>query len=265
MEGAKTNSNIGAMEKMKNSTFLGRRFRERLYLLTTFPIAVLAFWVVRTVLFGGGFLPFMVVLLLAVLTFSQRFGAFEIKRTNWATKNTIDSPVGSWFTHGFWTWDGVKERITSVNAWFVIAYVFAAAFFSGLAVVLMVTAWVSFIVLLFATELIGSDVSSWSTSFDFNEPELKGQLGLSLNNGQAQLSFENLKAAGETLPNSLTWNYTSGLTIFIASFFVLLSLLLVPVISRHMQEITLNLLGDSGLADKFSAKLSTWRSKRSSN
>ena len=111
-----------------------KMFHDRLFIVTTFPVALFAFWLVQMTFWGGGFLPFMLLLLLALLTAAEYFVEFEIRRTNKIMNAGIEQPVRPWYSTPFWSWDGAKQRITSSKAWFAIAYVFAAIFFSSIGV-----------------------------------------------------------------------------------------------------------------------------------
>ena len=105
-------------------SFLGRRFREYAFLLTTFPIAILLFVLVQ-VGFATVFLPLAVLLLLALLTAMERVAAFEVRRTNWFLRTDF-RVVDNWFSNPFVSWDGAKERVTSLRSWMAIGYVFVA-------------------------------------------------------------------------------------------------------------------------------------------
>ncbi len=236
------------------------RFRERVLIVTTFPIAAFAFSVVRSVLFGGGFLPLMVLLLLALLTFAEIFNAFEIRRVNWALKSSIAPPARPWFVSGFWTWDGAKERITSVRSWFVFIYVAAAAFFSSLGIGLMVCAWIAFVVLLFATKVFTP--GDWSQTFSVSDPDMTGHVDAHVGNGAVNLVFTHLDRGQAQVIDHLSWNYTSRATIAIALGFIALSWALVPVISRQIRELATSLLGDSGAVESFTSRLSNWIERR---
>ena len=95
---------------------ISRFFRNRFYLITTFPIALLAFWVIQLTFFGGGFLPFMILLLLGILAGAEYFADFEVARANKFLKAEIPMPDRPWYITKFWTWDGVKERLSSARS-----------------------------------------------------------------------------------------------------------------------------------------------------
>ena len=245
---------------MTKTSFIGMRFRERLLIVTTFPIAVFAFSVVRSILFDGGFLPLTVLILLALLTFAEAFNAFEIRRTNWALKSEIAPAPRPWFSSGFWTWEGVRERITSVRSWFVFLYVAAAAFFSSIGIGLMVCAWIALVVLLFATKVFTP--GDWTQTFDVSDPDMSGQINAHVSNGSVHIVFSHLDRGTALITDHLSWTYTSRATIAISLGFIALSLALVPVIARQLRELAKSLLGDSGAVESFSSKLVNWLERR---
>lgn len=104
--------------------FVRRRLREYAYLLTTFPIAVALFVLVQ-IGFATVFLPLAVFLLLGLLTVMEPIARFEIRRTN-ALLKTDFRTIDNWFSKPFFSWDGAKERVTSLRSWMAIGYVFVA-------------------------------------------------------------------------------------------------------------------------------------------
>ena len=104
--------------------FVRRRLREYAYLLTTFPIAVALFVLVQ-IGFATVFLPLAVFLLLGLLTVMEPIARFEIRRTN-ALLKTDFRVIDNWFSKPFFSWDGAKERVTSLRSWMAIGYVFVA-------------------------------------------------------------------------------------------------------------------------------------------
>ena len=245
---------------MSNPSFVGMRFREWLFILTTFPIAVIAFWVVRQVLFGGGFLPIMILLMLVLLTFAQVFGAFEIRRTNWALKTNFIGPIRPWFASGFWTWDGVKERITSINSWFVLLYVFIAAFLSSLGITLMVSVGLGLFILVFATRLVTID--SWSASYGIFEQDVNGQLRLQIHDNVLRIFFLDFKSGKIPVTHYVSWDLTSGWTVLATFGFILSGIIFVPILARQLRNFVEKLLGDSGLDQISREKIAQRQEKR---
>ena len=224
----------------------------RLFLITTFPIALLAFWLVIAAFFSGGFLPFMVLLLLAILTFAEQFSAFEIRRTNRMLRTEIVAPARPWYTTKFWSWDGAKERLTSTKAWCVIAYVFTAIFFSSLGITIIVLFWIAVIVLLFALSIITP--SDWSWVYQVAGDDVTGKLSFLVDQEKARVTFIGLQGTDISLPDQLTWVYTSGWTVTGCFIIFALNIFLVPVLAKHMKEMVTYLLGANAGAEALQAK-----------
>lgn len=241
---------------------LSRFFRNRFYLITTFPIALLAFWVIQITFFNGGFLPFMILLMLGVLAGAEYFADFEVNRANKILKTDIPLPNRPWYVTKFWSWDGVKERVSSARAWLSVAYVFVAIFFSAVAVLLVILCIVSLGVLVFALGVVDPNLSE--TSWNLIQDNTNGTLTLAIDNAQAVFSFVGV-IDGESIPlTTITWYFTSGWTILAALFFVVLNLLLIPVLARHMSDVVANLLGRDSIADRVTDRVSQEITKRKS-
>lgn len=241
---------------------LSKFFRNRFYLITTFPIALFAFWVIQITFFNGGFLPFMILLMLGVLAGAEYFADFEVKRVNAFLKTSIPMPNRPWYITKFWSWEGVKERVSSARAWLAVAYVFAAIFFSAVAVLLVVLCMTSIVVLIFALGV--ADPTLAETSWNLIQDNANGTISLAIDNAQAVFSFVGV-IDGESIPlTTITWYFTSGWTVLTALFFVALDLLLIPVLARHMSEVVANLLGQDSLADRVTDRVSREIAKRKS-
>lgn len=225
---------------------------DRIFLVTTFPIALLAFWLVIAAFFGTGFLPFMVLLLLAILTFAEQFSAFEIRRTNRMLRTQITAPARPWYTTKFWSWEGAKERLTSAKAWCVIAYVFTAMFFSSLGLTIIVLFWASVVVLIFALSIITP--SDWSWVYQIAGDDVTGKLSFLVDQEKVRVTFIGIEGTDVSLPDQLTWVYTSGWTVAGCFFFFALNIFLVPVLAKHMKELVTYLLGANAGADALQAK-----------
>lgn len=237
-----------------------KMFHDRLFIVTTFPVALLAFWLVQMTFWGGGFLPFMLLLLLALLTAAEYFVEFEIRRTNKIMNADIEQPSRPWYSTSFWSWEGVKQRLSSTKAWFAIAYVFAAIFFSTLGVSVMILFWLSVAVLLFATGVINP--SDWSWVYNLNESEAVGKLSFLVDSDKLQATFIGTQSIDSEIPSQITWVYTSGWTIALCIFFILLNIFTIPILAKHMRDVTANLLGANALPDSFAEKVNSWLATR---
>lgn len=167
-------------------SFLNRRVREYAYLLTTFPVALVLFVLVQ-VGFATVFLPLAVLLLLALLTVMERVAAFEIRRTNRFLRTDF-RVVDAWFGRPFFSWDGAKERVTSLRSWMASVYVLIAfavstlGFGVALTGVTAVVALVAGLGLLAITpfsnslELSSTDGSQVNLALDFVDNDVRLQV-----------------------------------------------------------------------------------------
>ena len=102
-----------------------QRLREILYLLLSLPISIFLFALVMIGLNSATFIPLALLIFLFVLSAMEWVARFEIRRTN-KILGTDFRVVDDWFGHPFFSWDGVKERVTSLRVWLAVAYVFVA-------------------------------------------------------------------------------------------------------------------------------------------
>ena len=101
--------------------------RSLLYLVTTFPILSALAAITAFGLSSGAILPLAVLIFLALLTAMEYVARFEVQRAN-AILKTDFAVISNWFGNPFFSWAGVKERITSLRSWMAVAYIFAAFF-----------------------------------------------------------------------------------------------------------------------------------------
>ena len=102
-----------------------QRLREIFYLLVTFPISIVLFAVVMIGFNSATFIPLAVVIFLLVLSAMEYIARFEVRRTNWILRTDF-RVVEDWFSNPLFSWEGVKERVTSSRVWLAVGYVFVA-------------------------------------------------------------------------------------------------------------------------------------------
>ena len=100
-----------------------QRLREVLYLFLSLPVSVLLFALVIAGFSATPFIPLAVLIFLFVLSAMEYVAKFEILRTN-KILGTDFKVVDNWFGKSFFSWDGVKERVTSLRVWLAVSYVF---------------------------------------------------------------------------------------------------------------------------------------------
>lgn len=149
---------------------IARRFREYFYLVASFPVAIF-FFILVNIGFSKAFLPLAVLLFLGLLSVMQWVARVEIRRTNSMLKTDFQV-VENWFRFPFFSWDGAKERITSLRSWMAILYVLCAfgisSFGFGLSVVIL--AGIFTILLSLNAIAIGNFDRSW----EFNTENTTG-------------------------------------------------------------------------------------------
>ena len=136
-------------------TFLSRRLREYAYLITSLPIAIVLFVLVQ-VGFATVFIPLAVLLTLGLLTVMERVARFEVSRTNWFLRTDF-RVVDAWFGKPFFSWDGARERATSLRSWMAIGYVFIAFGVSTLGFAVALAGILIFVMLLVGVGLVAVD------------------------------------------------------------------------------------------------------------
>ena len=116
---------------MKTTTnALLRWIRSFAYQLTSFFVLVVLFAGTLFGLSSGAILPLSVLIFLGLLTIMERVAIFEINRTNKILQTDFQI-VPNWFSTPFFSWDGLKERVTSLRSWMAIAYVFCGFLLVG--------------------------------------------------------------------------------------------------------------------------------------
>ena len=100
-----------------------QRLREVLYLFLSLPVSVLLVSLVIIGFSSTTFIPIAVLVFLFVLSAMEYIAKFEISRTN-KILGTDFKIVENWFGNPFFSWEGVKERITSLRVWLAVLYVF---------------------------------------------------------------------------------------------------------------------------------------------
>ena len=189
--------------------FVVRRFRELIYIISSFPILLALFAIVTTALSTGAFLPLALVVILVLLTAMEFVAHFEVKRTNWLLKSVIEPSHDAWFKEKFLSWEGAKERVVSARSWLAIAYVFLAFGLSILGLVVALLALAALVFLLVVVRLI--ILHPTSGIFHLNQDGLKGALNINLDSHNFQAHFLGFDIHDGPIDGSFNWNYSSPL------------------------------------------------------
>lgn len=220
--------------------------REALYLATSFPIAVILFSLTIFGLSGDLFLPLAVLVFLGLLTIMEFVAKFEVNRTNKILRTDF-RVVRDWFSSPFFSWDGAKQRITSLRSWMAIGYVFAAFGWSVFSFITLTLGLAGLFVFLVSLGIIG--LAGISRSFEVID---NGELF----SGSIEFTDSNtlrLELGDAVDRGVIFWSFDSYPTLIIAIVVVLFSLWLIPRNARAQAKIVEGLLSGTLLP-----QLETW-------
>lgn len=220
---------------------LGQRVREIAYLLISFPVSVLLFCFVILGFTTGIALPFAVLIFLFLLTIMEKISSFEIKRANKMLKTDF-IVTDNWFSHPFFSWDGVRERITSLRSWMAIGYVFVSFGWSLFSFVL-VTLGLSGIFLII-TVLGITLLSNFTQSFQIIDggDKFSGNISFIEATKSIRLEFGDVTSSA-----GINWNLESYWNLGVGILLVLVALWVIPRNTRAMARMVEGLLSGSFL------------------
>ena len=230
----------------KTMNYFSRKLREALYLLLSLPVSVVLFAIVLIGLNSATFIPVAILIFLFVLTLMERIARVEIWRTNKILKTDLH-PVPNWFREPFFSWNGAKERITSLRSWMAILYVFAAFGISVVAFTVTVFGITGIVAILIT---IGAfTLSTFDRSYQFiNEvSDTPGSVEFSFfgNNGVLQWDLGDGSSSGVlNFDVGSWWSWGIGLVL------ILLALWSIPRIARLMAAMVEGFLA-GGFYQKF--------------
>ncbi len=220
---------------------LGQRVREIAYLLISFPVSVLLFCFVIFGFSSGIALPFAALIFLFLLTMMEKIASFEIKRANKILKTDF-IVTNNWFSHPFFSWDGVRERVTSLRSWMAIGYVFVSFGWSLFSFVL-VTLGLSGIFLII-TVLGVTLLSNFTQSFQIIDGGDKFSGNISFIEATKSIRLE----FGDTTTSAgINWNLESYWNLGVGILLVLVALWVIPRNTRAMARMVEGLLSGSFL------------------
>ena len=220
-----------------------RRLREFAYLLLSFPVSVALLIVVITGLSSSALFPITAIVVLATLSLMQYIAAFEIKRTN-AILGTDFEIASNWFEKKFFSWDGAKERVTSIRSWLAVLYVFISFGWSLLSFVIATCAIVGIFLLLGAVGV--TILSPFTHTFEIqdNGDWLKGEISYVSNHGQFRLNL------GDSSNHAfLNWNIGSYWVLALAIAAILCAIWLIPRNARAMAKLIDELLSGKAIPE----------------
>lgn len=235
--------------------YLGQRIREITYLLISLPVSVLLFTLVMIGFNSFTLIPLAILVFLFMLTAMEYVARFEIKRTNKIL--ATEFPIApDWFDKRFFSWDGVKERVTSLRSWMAIGYVFVAFGMSIFSFILAVFGLAGLFAILVATGIV--IVSNFSRSFEVIDggDRFTGDLQFFGSSGELRFEFGDGFDSG-----SFTYNVDSWWSIAIGVLLVMLALWMIPRNARAMAGMVQGLLS-GGFYESIYSRLISWQERR---
>jgi DNA-binding CsgD family transcriptional regulator len=232
-----------------------QRLREILYLFVSFPISIVLFVVVMIGFNSATFIPLAVVIFLLVLSAMEYIARFEIRRTNWIL-GTDFRVVEDWFSNPFFSWEGVKERVTSSRVWLAVAYVFVAFGWSIFSFILVTLGVAGVAVAVLSLGI--ATLSNFSRSFEVidNGEIFRGRISFDDELGKVRLELGDSAETGW-----INWDLYSNWVVFIAIALVILALWIIPRNARAMAEITEGLLSGNYLP-KFEEQVAKFKNRK---
>ena len=225
------------MKTIANS--LLRWMRSFTYQLSSFFVLIVLFAGTLFGLSSGAILPLSVLIFLLLLTIMEKVATFEIKRANKILRTDFQI-VPNWFSTPFFSWDGLKERVTSLRSWMAIAYVFVAFFWSVLGIIVTVIGFFGILSLFISVGLV--------TFMNLNKPfEIVD--GADIVNGNIQFKSSILEFNFDNQGDSarLAWSFQSWPAILISIVVIILSVWLLPKIARASAKLVESLLSGTAL------------------
>ena len=225
---------------MKTTTnALLRWIRSFAYQLTSFFVLVVLFAGTLFGLSSGAILPLSVLIFLGLLTIMEKVATFEIKRANKILRTDFQI-VPNWFSSPFFSWDGLKERVTSLRSWMAIAYIFVAFFWSVLGFVITLIGISGFLSLLISVGLVA--FINFNKSFEIVD-------GTDIVNGSIQFKSSILEFNFDNQGDSarLAWSLQAWPAILVSIIVIILSIWLVPKIARASAKLVERLLSGTAL------------------
>jgi len=225
------------MKTIANS--LLRWMRSFTYQLTSFFVLIVLFAGTLFGLSSGAILPLSVLIFLLLLTIMEKVATFEIKRANKILRTDFQI-VPNWFSTPFFSWDGLKERVTSLRSWMAIAYVFVAFFWSVLGIIVTVIGVFGILSLLISVGLVS--FMNLNKSFEIVD-------GADIVNGNIQFKSSILEFNFDNQGDSarLAWSFQTWPVILISIIVIILSVWLVPKIARASAKLVESLLSGTAL------------------
>jgi DNA-binding NarL/FixJ family response regulator len=169
----------------------------------------------------------------------ERVAIFEINRTNKILQTDFQI-VPNWFSTPFFSWDGLKERVTSLRSWMAIAYVFVAFFWSVLGFIVTVIGFIGILSLLISVGLL--TFINFSRSFEIVDSADIVNGNIQFKSSILEFNFDNQGDSAR-----LAWSLQAWPAILVSIIVIILSIWLVPKIARASAKLVERLLSGTAL------------------
>ena len=215
---------------------VSRYFKSVGYLLATFPVSIALFMLVGLGLASGLVFPVAAVIFLLVMSAMERVAAFEVRRTNRLMGTDFEIPQ-PWLTKSLWSWDGVKERVTSTRGWMTVAYI-VIAFGWSLFAFLLIALGISGVVIM-ATALGLIALSSVDKSFEVVDggDRFAGSIQYAANSGHVNLIFGDSSGT-----SNIAWDFDNYWSMGLSLLLILWAAYTIPSQARGLARLTQGLL-----------------------
>jgi DNA-binding CsgD family transcriptional regulator len=166
---------------------------------------------------------------------------FEISRTN-KILGTDFKIVENWFGNPFFSWEGVKERITSLRVWLAVLYVFISFGWSIFSFILVSIGIAGLFVASISLGIL--TFSNFSRSFEVvdNGDIVSGSISLDRISSTVKLTFGDAQDSAW-----ISWDLTSHWFLVGGALLVALALWIIPRNARAMAGVTEGLLSGTYL------------------
>ena len=218
-----------------------QRLREVLYLFLSLPVSVLLVSLVIIGFSSTTFIPIAVLVFLFVLSAMEYIAKFEISRTN-KILGTDFKIVENWFGNPFFSWEGVKERITSLRVWLAVLYVFISFGWSIFSFILVSIGIAGLFVSTISLGIL--TFSNFSRSFEVidNGSVVSGSISLDRISSTVKLTFGDVQDSA-----CISWDLSSHWFLLAGVLLVALALWIIPRNARAMAGVTEGLLSGTYL------------------
>lgn len=230
------------------------RLREILYLLLSLPVSTVLFALVMLGLNFTTFIPVAILIFLLMLTAMEHISRFEIRRTN-KLLGTDFRIIEDWFSYPTLSWEGAKERVTSLRVWLAVGYVFIAFGWSLFSFILVIFGLSGLLLMLTSIGIL--TLANFSRTFEVIDNGELFQGSISYDNSTRRVRLE----FGDSIDSGINWDLFSNWILFIALIFFALALWVIPRNAQAMAQLTEGLLSGTYLPAA-QAQLAKWRKRR---